>query len=409
MRKIYKTIILLLSLGLYSWFVGRYVFVLLLLALIVIMTSILSRKNNLWIVICCLIAGYVMMKYLYPSNNITLPIGYSVFAFSCISFLVDQSKGLFHARSKKIDVFCYLFFFPKMLCGPIVRFVPFNKQLNSCLPPTKTDVYKAFKIVVYASFCKFCVADNLSWIVSSQTSGINAWCCTIIFAIQLYLDFYAYSNFAIAFALLIGIDLPVSFDSPYRASSFHTFWRKWNITVSEWLKDYIYIPLGGSKSVSQIRANTNVFITFLVSGLWHGASVPFLLWGAIHGSLVIIERNFINKYAMPRMISIIYNVFVVMVVILLWQLFRFHDLNELTSYVDSLFISQSADFRIIAYTIFAILIMCLLDVQNIKRLFLAQSNEKDFIYKEVSVVCVILFFVILFHSQPNIDFFYFKF
>jgi alginate O-acetyltransferase complex protein AlgI len=349
------------------------------------------------------------MKYLYPSNNITLPIGYSVFAFSCISFLVDQSKGLFHARSKKIDVFCYLFFFPKMLCGPIVRFVPFNKQLNSCLPPTKTDVYKAFKIVVYASFCKFCVADNLSWIVSSQTSGINAWCCTIIFAIQLYLDFYAYSNFAIAFALLIGIDLPVSFDSPYRASSFHTFWRKWNITVSEWLKDYIYIPLGGSKSVSQIRANTNVFITFLVSGLWHGASVPFLLWGAIHGSLVIIERNFINKYAMPRMISIIYNVFVVMVVILLWQLFRFHDLNELTSYVDSLFISQSADFRIIAYTIFAILIMCLLDVQNIKRLFLAQSNEKDFIYKEVSVVCVILFFVILFHSQPNIDFFYFKF
>ena len=190
MRDIYKHTLLLTSLAIYTWFVGWYVLVLLFLAGVVLAAYSLPKKLNLWIPIVCLIVGFVAMKYLYSSATIKLPIGYSVFAFSCISFLVDYLRKDVKNKENVLDVLCYLFFFPKMLCGPIIRFYPFQEQLNSASKPEKSVIYQAFKIGVYASFCKFCVADNLSWAVTAPTCGLNTLFSSIVFAFQLYLDFH---------------------------------------------------------------------------------------------------------------------------------------------------------------------------------------------------------------------------
>ena len=409
MREIYKHTLLLTSLAVYTWFVGWYVLVLLFLAGVMLAAYNLPKKLNLWIPIISLIVGFVAMKYLYSSATIKLPIGYSVFAFSCISFLVDYSRKEAKNKENVLDVLCYLFFFPKMLCGPIVRFYPFQEQLNSASKPGKSEIYQAFKIGVFASFCKFCIADNLAWAVTTPTCGLNALFSSIVFALQLYLDFFAYSNFAIAFALLVGIDLPISFNSPYRAATFRDFWHRWNITVSEWLKDYIYIPLGGSRNVSRARVQLNILATFLVSGLWHGATLPFLLWGAIHGLLVIAERGLVRSIQRSRMIKLAYRLLVFLAVALLWQLFRLERISDLLTYCHNLFLWAPISLPLVIFLAAAGLAIWLVDCQAVKRLVFSTSPDKHFVYREVTLTCSMLAMTILFYSQPTINFFYFKF
>ena len=409
MSKFYKNIILLLSLVVYTWFVGWYVLALLGISSIVIMSCRLPKKWNLLIPLTCLILGFVLMKFFFASMSKSVPIGYSVFAFNCISFHVDYAKAPKKERVNIIDILCYLFFFPKMLCGPIVRFSPFQIQLNEHKKPSNNDLYRAFKIGVYASFCKFGLADNISWIVSSQAFGINAWLSAIVFALQLYLDFFAYSNFAIAFAVLFGIELPNSFNSPYRAFSFRDFWKRWNITISEWLRDYIYIRLGGSRNVGKARFTINIMATFLVSGLWHGATLPFILWGVFHGLLVISERPLLTKLETKNVIKHAYRVLVVLIVAMLWQLFRLENIGDVILFIGNLFTLAPMNLSVLVYTIIIGIIVWCLDCQACKKLVFTTCEDKQFVYKEVSLVCIMFMATIALLAQPSINFFYFKF
>ena len=408
MRTLYKYTTLLLSLVLYTWFIKWYVLVLLILSFIVVISDKFPPKLNLFFPIGCLIAGFVMMKYLFPPQVISLPVGYSVFAFSCISYLVDSSKGIVEKKQSPIDVLCYLFFFPKMLCGPLIRFSPFNKQLNTCKMPTNTVLYMSFKIIVYSAFCKFCIADNLAWIVNSPSVGINAWCSSFVFATQIYLDFFAYSNFAIAFALLLGIQLPTSFNSPYRSITFRDFWHRWNITISEWLRDYIYIPLGGSRNVSHFRQCFNVVISFIISGLWHGATFPFIIWGVIHGFFVAIEQLFVIKHH-SLLLKWLYSICVIAIVCLLWQLFRLPTINAIHLYINSLFTYDDIKITFLIPTIVSALIVWTIDDKRLKKYIFSFNENRTFVIKEVGIVSILLFITILFHAYPDINFFYFKF
>ena len=309
MRRTYKYLILASSLALYAWFVGWYAFALLFLSIVIIVSNSLKNWLRLPLPVTSLVLGYILMKYAYPDSNIKLPIGYSVFVFSGISFIVDSSKTN-KCRQNSLDVLCYLFFFPKMLCGPLVRFTDFSSQLNNASFPTSTVLYKAFKIFVYAAFCKFVVADMLAQSTSCPLAGLNAWMSIFIFSVQLYLDFFAYSNFAIAFAIICGINLPTSFVAPYSSKTFTEFWRRWNITVSQWLKDYVYIGLGGNRK-SAFRTKINILVTFFVSGLWHGASLPFIIWGLLHGALVLLSSfrlsiciSFMATFPIPLYVGI---------------------------------------------------------------------------------------------------------
>ncbi len=411
MRLLYKYAILLISLGIYTWFVGAYVAILLLLAAIVIIVSGFSTSK--WLLsfpIISIIIGFAVMKYLTPSNSYSLPIGYSVFAFTCISYIVDSTRTASKANNKPIDVLCYLFFFPKMLAGPIVRFSDFKRQLNSCKTPSKTELYLALKILIFASFCKFVLADNLSGITAYENYGINSWLSTIMFAFQLYLDFYAYSNYAISFALLVGIKLPESFNSPYQAATFNDFWHRWNVTVSLWLRDYIYIPLGGNRCNSRWRVYSNILLTFLVSGLWHGATLPFLLWGILHGIFVITERIVLRKKEIEsKLLRFLYGCYVFCIISLLWQLFKLDGLGPLIKWMKSLFVMAPISDQVIWISIVTMLTTYLIDNKMVKRLIFSSSNKELFVYKEVALLCTMSFLVLLFHSQPNINFFYFKF
>ena len=407
MRRTYKYLILASSLALYAWFVGWYVFALLFLSIVIIVSNSLKNWLRLPLPVTSLVLGYILMKYAYPDSNIKLPIGYSVFAFSGISFIVDSSKA--DKRSQNtLDVLCYLFFFPKMLCGPLVRFSDFSSQLNKASVPTSTTLYKAFKIFVYAAFCKFVVADMLAQTISCPLAGLNAWMSIIIFSVQLYLDFFAYSNFAIAFAIICGINLPTSFVAPYSSKTFTEFWRRWNITVSQWLKDYVYIGLGGNRK-SAFRTKINILVTFFVSGLWHGASLPFIIWGLLHGALVVVEKALFAHTNKNKIITHCYQAFVLVSVFLLWHLFRFPSMSELAQFEHVLLQSASIDTGIVISTLCAILIVPMIDNRKLRHLVFDIPETTKGIYYEVSIVSLLFVLTILFMRSPSINFFYFKF
>ena len=407
MRRTYKYLILASSLALYAWFVGWYVFALLFLSIVIIASNSLKNWLRLTLPITSLVLGYILMKYAYPDSDIKLPIGYSVFAFSGISFIVDSSKA--NKRSQNtLDVLCYLFFFPRMLCGPLIRYTDFSSQLNNASFPTSTALYKAFKIFVYAAFCKFVVADMLALSTSCPIAGLNAWMSIIIFSVQLYLDFFAYSNFAIAFAIICGINLPNSFVAPYSSKTFTEFWRRWNITVSQWLKDYVYIGLGGNRK-STLRTKQNILLTFFVSGLWHGASLPFVVWGLLHGALVIVEKALLAHFNNNKIFTYCYQVFVLVSVFLLWQLFRFPSMSELTQFGNVLLQSASIESSIVISTLCAILIVPMIDNRKIRHLVFDIPKTTKGICYEVSTVCLLFVLTILFMRPPSLNFFYFKF
>lgn len=407
MRDMYKYIILASSLALYAWFVEWYVFVLLFLSIVIIASKSLKNWLKLSLPVSSLVMGYVLMKYAYPESDIKLPIGYSVFAFSGISFIVDSSKRD-KDRTNTLDTLCYLFFFPKMLCGPLIRFSDFSSQLNHASAPKVTELYKAFKIIVYAAFCKFVMADILAQTISSPLNGLNAWLSIIIFAFQLYLDFFAYSNFAIAFAVICGINLPTSFAAPYSSKTFTEFWRRWNITVSQWLKDYVYIGLGGNRK-SAFRTKINILVTFFVSGLWHGASLPFIIWGLLHGALVVVEKALLAHINKNKIITRCYQAFVLVSVFLLWQLFRFPSMSELAQFGHVLLQSESIDSGIIISTLCAILIVPMIDNRKLRHLVFDIPETTKGICYEVSAVCLLFVLTILFMRPPSLNFFYFKF
>lgn len=407
MRRTYKYLILASSLALYAWFVGWYVFALLFLSIVIIASNSLKNWLRLTLPVTSLVMGYILMKYAYPDSDIKLPIGYSVFAFSGISFIVDSSKTK-KRNQNSLDVLCYLFFFPKMLCGPLVRFADFSSQLNKASIPTSTALYKAFKIFVHAAFCKFVVAEMLAQSILCPLAGLNAWMSIIIFSVQLYLDFFAYSNFAIAFAVICGINLPTSFAAPYSSKTFTEFWRRWNITVSQWLKDHVYIGLGGNRK-SAFRTKINILVTFFVSGLWHGASLPFIIWGLLHGALVVVEKALLAHINKNKIITRCYQAFVLVSVFLLWQLFRFPSMSELAQFGHVLLQSASIDSGIIISTLCAILIVPMIDNRKLRHLVFDIPETTKGICYEVSAVCLLFVLTILFMRPPNLNFFYFKF
>lgn len=407
MRRTYKYLILASSLALYAWFVGWYVFALLFLSIVIIASNSLKNWLRLTLPVTSLVMGYILMKYAYPDSDIKLPIGYSVFAFSGISFIVDSSKTN-KRNQNSLDVLCYLFFFPKMLCGPLVRFADFSSQLNKASIPTSTALYKAFKIFVHAAFCKFVVAEMLAQSILCPFAGLNAWMSIIIFSVQLYLDFFAYSNFAIAFAVICGINLPTSFAAPYSSKTFTEFWRRWNITVSQWLKDYVYIGLGGNRK-SAFRTKINILVTFFVSGLWHGASLPFIIWGLLHGALVVVEKALLAHINKNNIITRCYQAFVLVSVFILWQLFRFPSMSELAQFGHVLLQSASIDSGIIISTLCAILIVPMIDNRKLRHLVFDIPETTKGICYEVSAVCLLFVLTILFMRPPSLNFFYFKF
>ena len=229
--------------------------------------------------------------------DIILPIGISFYTFSNISYIVDVFRDKTHARRNILDVALYIFYFPKIVAGPIERANNFLSQIERPRNFDPEMVLNGILLICWGIFKKVVIANNLSiyagWVFSEKNNSVpysgEAMIAIIAFTIQIYADFSAYTDIARGSSQLFGINLMKNFNMPYLAKSFKDFWHKWHISLSTWMRDYVYISLGGNRCTLS-RFAINIMVTMVVSGLWHGANWTFILWGGLLGALYLIEH-----------------------------------------------------------------------------------------------------------------------
>lgn len=227
--------------------------------------------------------------------NLVLPVGISFYTFQAISYMVDVHRGDIGARRSFLDVAFYIAFFPQLVAGPIVRASEFIPQMDTARKWADVSVRACLTLFLIGFIKKACISDNIAQYVDvifadpSSFAASQVVAGVLLYGVQIYCDFSGYSDMAIACAGLLGYKFPANFDSPYLSANIQDFWRRWHISLSSWLRDYLYIPLGGNRRGNG-RRDVNLMTTMVLGGLWHGASFNFVIWGFLHGIALIIQR-----------------------------------------------------------------------------------------------------------------------
>ena len=241
--------------------------------------------------------GYSGMEATGWRLDLLLPVGISFYTFQTMSYSIDLYRGKIEVCRNPLKFFVYVAFFPQLVAGPIVRAVDFLPQLNSDRTLTQEDVGKALMLIMAGLIKKVAISDYLAVNLVDRVfddpvmfSSLEALLGVYGYAMQIYCDFSGYTDIAIGSALLLGYKLPDNFNRPYKSDSLQDFWRRWHISLSSWLRDYLYIPLGGSRNSEEWKTYRNLMITMLLGGLWHGAAWNFVIWGALHGSALTVTR-----------------------------------------------------------------------------------------------------------------------
>jgi alginate O-acetyltransferase complex protein AlgI len=344
-----------------------------------------------------------------PEMSYWLPLGISFYTFQIMGYLIDIHRGDIAAEKSFIRFAVFKCFYAQLIAGPIVRAKELLPQLNTV---SKFDP-KKFHLGLYyfmAGLCiKIVVADTVAQFVDfgfenpSQLNALNSWMTLYGFAIQILSDFWGYSTVAIGIALMYGISLPVNFNNPYISVSIREFWRRWHITLSFWLRDYLYISLGGNKK-KHLR---NLFLTMTLGGLWHGASWNFIFWGMGHGLWLILERLTPSIKIDNRFIKLCKHILLFHGVCLLWVFFRAKDLVIAKSYFLSLIGSYESTIKVSETLIMQLLIFVAFN------LFLGKSmRDESFLnwsLKKQLLICITLLILILAYANAKLDFIYFVF
>ena len=278
-------------------------------------------------------------KFYATTFDIILPLGISFFVFEFIHYLVDVAKGEKPVRNP-VDFALFAAFFPSQIAGPIKRFENFIEQLDTrpghtgtALEFRSTDMHAGRALILQGLFKKVAIADNLAVLANAgfnpavNLNCTDTWIAVLAFTFQIYFDFSGYTDMGRGSALMLGISLPDNFNFPYLAKSISDFWRRWHISLSTWLRDYLYIPMGGGRA----NKGRNLFLTMLLGGLWHGAAMHFVVWGAYQGSLLAlnnwydhaVKRNStlsrFHEHAAGKILAIVFTFFLVVIG---WTLFR---------------------------------------------------------------------------------------
>ncbi|RJQ27595.1 MBOAT family protein [Candidatus Parcubacteria bacterium] len=285
----------------------------------------------------------------FSSNNIItlnslkpllIPLGISFITFQRISYIVDVYRKKIAPTTNFLKYATYATLFPHLISGPIVRFSQIKEQLGKRAINSET-IFEGTKYFVLGFTFKLLVANQLFTVEDLIIQNINniqfleSIILMFFFSFRIYFDFLGYSFIAIGLAKFIGFDFPQNFNSPYQSTSITDFWKRWNITLSSWLRDYLYIPLGGSRK-GKIRTYINLLITMLLGGLWHGASWNFVIWGGLHGGFLAIERvlsDFKIKLTIPTYLS---KILTFLIITFTWIIFRFSDTQQLDLFLKSL-------------------------------------------------------------------------
>ncbi len=354
-----------------------------------------------------------------PLLKLSLPVGISFYTFQTLSYTLDVYRGKIKAANSFLDVAVFIAFFPQLVAGPIVRASHFLPQLRKESILNNKDMADGITQILSGLFLKVVIADNVAGRVNYlfdhwQYNGmVENWTAAMLFGIQIYGDFCGYSMIAIGIAKMMGFSLPDNFNAPYAASGVSDFWHRWHISLSLWLRDYLYISLGGNRRGTG-RTYINILITMLLGGLWHGASIMFVIWGMLHGIYLCVERRIkkqfqhikVTKKSIRYVLSGLIILLTYFVVSITWIPFRAGTPDQGFAMMHGLFGGHfnldSSHLTDIVFISFVFIISCVTRYWNIATLL--QKNEGlRFVWVTVALISLYYF------SGERTEFIYFQF
>lgn len=366
---------------------------------------IVSVVVNLFILGFYKYTGFLMdILHIQSNLKIALPVGLSFFTFSELSYIFDVYNGKSKPQKNIIFFTLYVSFFGKISMGPIVSYHEMEDQLTN---RTISKAQYASGIVLFSKglIKKVLLADQLSYVYSilqNNTSTLGVWLLAICYMLQIYFDFSGYSDMAIGLSRFFGFDFKPNFDHPYTATSVQDFWRKWHISLSQWFRDYLYIPLGGNR-VDKNTYIRNIFIVWFCTGLWHGANWTFILWGLYYGCLLLLEKFFLKEKLekLPKPISHIYTLLVVLIG---WVFFMspnittaFSTLGKMISIGTTTFANNQAKFMLKSYFIvFVLAILLSTKVYDRIQIFVYNQYKMKAVYTTWTIYIILIIVCIAF-------------
>ena len=277
---------------------------------------------------------------LVPVLHVVLPVGISFYTFKAMSYAIDVYRGEARPMRRFTDYMCFEAFFPDLVAGPIIRYAALEEQMR-VRQHTLDKFARGVAFFSLGMAKKILLANPMGHLADTAFAAgpkhfYDAWLGLVGYAFQIYFDFAGYSDMAVGLALMLGFVLIQNFDSPYKARSITEFWRRWHISLSTWLRDYLYIPLGGNRK-GPVRTYVNLMTVMLFGGLWHGASWNFVIWGGIHGGMLGLERKLGKAHPLRRLPASVGVAFTFLIVCLSWVFFRAKTLGQAVDYLSSLF------------------------------------------------------------------------
>lgn len=366
---------------------------------------IVSVVVNLFILGFYKYTGFLMdILHIQSNLKIALPVGLSFFTFSELSYIFDVYNGKSKPQKNIILFTLYVSFFGKLSMGPIVSYHEMEDQLTN---RTLSKAQYASGMVLFSKglIKKVLLADQLSYVYSilqNNTSTLGVWLLAISYMLQIYFDFSGYSDMAIGLSRFFGFDFKPNFDHPYTATSVQDFWRKWHISLSQWFRDYLYIPLGGNR-VDKNTYIRNIFIVWFCTGLWHGANWTFILWGLYYGCLLLLEKFFLREKLekLPKPISHIYTLLVVLIG---WVFFMspnittaFTTLGKMIGIGATTFANNQAKFMLKSYfLLFVLAILLSTKVYDKIQIFVYNQYKMKAVYTTWTIYIILLIVCIAF-------------
>ena len=347
-------------------------------------------------------------------HQLLLPVGISFYTFQTLSYSIDVYKRKVKYEKSFIKFAVFVSFFPQLVAGPIVRAKDFLPQINKPTLISSEDFEMGLKFIFIGLFKKIVIADLLAYLAvdavfenPSTYSSVDLMLALYGYTFQIYCDFSGYSDIAIGIALLLGFKLPINFNRPYLAQSPSDFWRRWHISLSGWLRDYLYIPLGGNRKGEWITKR-NLMITMLLGGLWHGAAINFLLWGIFHGIILVLSRNVIVEKTdnTKKYLKIFINFHLI---IFSWLLFRISDMDKFVDYISGIFLmTGGSQISAVYYMILAFAFLMHLVSKNWLMMHLKERFDPIILpIRSIVYLSLLMFFVGASIGIPN--FIYFQF
>ncbi len=453
-KKFKNIVILIGSIAFYSWGAPRFIFVILgttLLDFYIVrwMSSSETRTQKRLLLTISVMVNLGLLFYFKYSNffienvnrvlfhafhlqgiqwtKLVLPLGISFYTFETITYVVDVYRGVHKPLTRFWDYQLYIILFPKLIAGPIIRYHEIADQISDrSANDTIDNRLIGFYRFILGLSKKVLIANQMAVVADAvfgsdynQLDTYTAWVGILAYTFQIYFDFSGYSDMAIGLGKMMGFKFPENFNNPYISQSITEFWRRWHITLGNWMKNYLYIPLGGNRVKSKWRLYFNLWFVFLASGLWHGASWSFVFWGAYHGFFLVIEKGFmLNVYArLGKLLSTLITFFIAAVG---WVFFRAEKLGDAFVYINRMFHVNTSpqSVQVLSTEFYSFFVLAIVFAffayfkqgQRIQdAVYFGEYNNKKHTFFVITSVVLLMFSVSFIASNGFNPFIYFRF